>query len=196
MTPGEFLIILAMAGYAIYQQTRRHQIDGSSRFKLAIIYGIVGLVVGGFNLPRTTLSVVFLVISLVLSLIVGLARGRLTRLWREDSKVYSQGTPLTITLFGLLIVAKFGLGTVAYFLGASDDGGIGEILLMIAVMVAVQAELIWRRAQPLLAATDETASAMPAAVARSASAASDAPHGTDRRIADPAGDGDPGNPVR
>jgi hypothetical protein len=31
----------------------------------------------------------------------------------------------------------------------SDDGGFGEVLIMIAIMVAFQAELIWRRARTL-----------------------------------------------
>ena len=53
MTPGELLMILALTGYAVYQQTRRHEVVGRTRFKLAIIYLIIGLVSGGFNLPPT-----------------------------------------------------------------------------------------------------------------------------------------------
>jgi hypothetical protein len=52
-----------------------------------------------------------------------------------------------------MVVAKFGLGTYAYFAHISDGGGFGEILIMIAVMVAFQAELIWRRACALGART-------------------------------------------
>ena len=80
----------------------------------------------------------------------GLIRGRLTRVWAAaDGHAYSQGTPLTIGLFFALVAAKFAIGTAAYFLRVSDDGGFGEILIMIAVMVAFQAELIWRRARAL-----------------------------------------------
>jgi hypothetical protein len=77
--------------------------------------------------------------------------------WADDTsgepKVYSQGTALTIGLFLGMVVAKFGLGTYAYFAHISDDGGFGEILIMIAVMVAFQAALIWRRARALGART-------------------------------------------
>ncbi len=149
MSSGELLWILAACGYAVYQQTRRHEIIGDSRFKMAIIYGVIGLIVGGYNVPHGLTSWVFLLISILLSLVVGYIRGRLTKVWNEGGHVYSQGTPLTITLFLLMVLAKFGLGTAAYFLNVSDDGGIGEVLLMIAVMIAVQAELIWRRAKPL-----------------------------------------------
>jgi hypothetical protein len=82
--------------------------------------------------------------------VVGLARGRLTRVVRDaDGRVLAQGTATTIGLFVGLVVAKFALGTLAYFLHISDDGGFGEILVMIAVMVAFQAELVWRRARAL-----------------------------------------------
>jgi uncharacterized membrane protein YfcA len=153
----EVLILVAMIGYAIYRQTQRHEVVGSSRYKLAIIYAIVGLAVGGFSRPDTAAEWGLLVASLALSIVVGLARGRLTRVWADDTdgehRVYSQGTALTVGLFLGMVAAKFGLGTYAYFAHISDDGGFGEILIMIAVMVAFQAELIWRRARVLGART-------------------------------------------
>ena len=115
-----------------------------------MIYAIVGLIVGGYHLPDGGPEIALLVASIVLSLVVGLARGRLTKVWREsDGLVYSQGTALTIGLFLGMVAVKFGLGAWAYFAGFSDDGGFGEVLLMIAVMVAVQAELMWHRGRAL-----------------------------------------------
>jgi hypothetical protein len=151
--------LLAMTAYAIYMHTQKHEVVGSSRFMLAIIYGIVGLAVGGFSRPNTTADVVVLVGSLVLSVVVGLARGRLTRLWAEDGRVWSQGTPLTIGLFLGLVVVKFAIGTACYFLKISDDGGFGEILIMIAVMIAFQAEIVWRRARSMGARMSDKATA-------------------------------------
>ena len=150
MSIVEILILVAMVGYAIYRQTQQHEVVGSSRFKLAIIYAVIGLVVGGFSRPDNTAEWVLLVASIALSAVVGLARGTLTRVWAVDTagehRVYSQGTAVTVALFLGMVVAKFGLGTYAYFAHISDDGGFGEILIMIAIMVAFQAELIWRRA--------------------------------------------------
>ena len=94
-------------------------------------------------------------VGLALSVVVGLARGRLTRLWAQDGRVYSKGTPLTIGLFLGLVAAKFAIGTACYFLKISDDGGFGEVLVMIAIMIAFQAEIVWRRAQALGAHTSE-----------------------------------------
>jgi hypothetical protein len=151
MDAWNYVLILAMVAYAIVRQSRRHEVVGSTRYKLALIYAGIGLVVGGFNLPRTPWSIAFFGISLLLSVVVGVVRGRLTRVWRDpaDGRVWTQGTALTIGLFVGLIVAKFVLGAIAYLRDISDDGGVGEVLLMIAVMVALQAEIVWRRARVL-----------------------------------------------
>src|SRR3712207_4625193 len=157
MSPIAIIALLALTSYAIYKQTQRHVVTGSGRFTLAIIYGVVGVAVGGFSRPDTPAEWALLISSLALSAVVGFARARLTRMWTEDGpegvRVFSQGTPLTIGLFLGLVAAKSALGTYAYFAHISDDGGFGEILVMIAVMVAVQAELIWRRAVGMGAAT-------------------------------------------
>ena len=66
---------------------------------------------------------------------------------------YSQGTVLTVGLFLGLIAFKFALGTDAYLTHVSYSSSMGEILLMIGLMVGVQAEIIWRRAQAMGAIT-------------------------------------------
>jgi hypothetical protein len=58
MSPTDLLIILALVGYAVYRQARKHELTGRSRFRLAIIYAIVGLAVGGVAVPRGGLSLV------------------------------------------------------------------------------------------------------------------------------------------
>jgi hypothetical protein len=77
--------------------------------------------------------------------------------WVDDAagqrRVYRQGTALTVGLFLGMIAVKFGLGTYAYFAHISSNGGFGEVLVMIAVMVAIQAELVRRRARVLGART-------------------------------------------
>jgi hypothetical protein len=151
-SPTEILIIAALCLYALYRQSIRDEVtDGRQRFKLALIYGIVGLSVGGFYLPPSPVSWGILAFGMLLSTMVGVARGRLTRLWIEpDGRMYRQGTPLTIALFVLLVGVKFGIGAWQYMHHAPEEhGGFGEVLLMIATMVAVQAEIVWRRAMNL-----------------------------------------------
>jgi hypothetical protein len=153
MSPLAILALLALTGYAVYKQSQRHEITGKGRFKLAVIYAVVGLVIGGFSQPNTAAEWGLLGLSIALSVVVGLARGRLTRMWAEDRPdgrhIIAKGTALTIGLFLGMVVAKFALGTWAYFAHVSDGGGFGEVMFMIAIMVAFQAELVWRRAQAM-----------------------------------------------
>ena len=115
MSTTELIIILALTGYAVFQQTRRHEITGQSRFKLAIIYAIVGVVLG-VHVAHSAAAVALLGVSLLASLLIGYVRGTRSRMWREaDGRIYSQGTVVTIGLFLGLIAFKFALGTVAYF---------------------------------------------------------------------------------
>jgi hypothetical protein len=158
MTPLDGLAILALTVFAIYRQTRTSEVTEQSRFKLAIIYAVVGIVVGGFAIPHGVAAYGLLAASLLLSAIVGLARGRLTRVWRvPDGRAFTRGTALTIGLFVALIVMKFGLGAIAYLTHIHDGEGFGEVLVMIAIMVAVQAEIVWRRAQALRPSHDSLA---------------------------------------
>ncbi|WP_420993344.1 hypothetical protein ACKI2N_014490 [Cupriavidus sp. 30B13] len=154
MTPTQLLIIVALCCYAVYRQTVRCQVDGKTRFKLAIIYAVVGFMAGGFHAPASPAAWALLLGGLALSAVVGYARGRLTTLWVEQDVVYSQGTRLTIALFLGLVIVKFALGAVAFMAGGAvaSHGGFGEVMVLIAVMVAFQAEIVWQRAQKLLGA--------------------------------------------
>ncbi|HEY1225919.1 MAG TPA: hypothetical protein VGF26_01230 [Ramlibacter sp.] len=150
MTIPQVLILLALTLYAVYRQSIRHVVVGKSRFKLAIVYAIVGVSVGGYYLPPDAASWAALLGSLLASVVVGLVRGRYTRLYPQpDGRVFSQGTPFTIGLFLLLVGGKFALGTWQYLHGNHPHGGFGEVLLMIAAMAAMQAQIIWQRVQAL-----------------------------------------------
>ena len=154
MTPFDLVAILALTGYAIYKQTVVSEVAGAGRFRLAVIYGVVGLVFGGFNLPSGPWGIGMLVFSLALSALVGLARGRRTTMWTgPEGRIMARGNAVTIGLFVALVVTKFALGTVAYFTGVDDGAGFGEVLIMIAIMVAFQAQIMWQRAQALRASS-------------------------------------------
>lgn len=152
MSLTELIAILALVGYAIYRQTRTNHITGRARFTLAIVYGGVGLLLG-VHIAHSLAAYGLVAVGLLASLGIGLLRGRYTAMWRDaDGEIYSRGTRLTIGLFLGLVAFKFVLGTIAYLTHTPYESGIGSIMLMIGVMLAVQAELIWRRAQAMAAA--------------------------------------------
>jgi hypothetical protein len=153
MSSLDLVILLALACWAIYKQTRVAEVSsGPSRFTMAGIYVALGLVLGGFALPKAAGGIALIVLGLALSIVVGILRGRLTRVWVEaDGRVLRQGTRVTVALFVGLVATKFALGTLSYVWHVDDGAGLGEVLVMIAVMIAVQAELVSRRAAALLA---------------------------------------------
>ena len=52
MSPLEIVAILALTGWAVYRQTKVSKLSlDFGRFKMAIIYAVVGLVIGGFDTP-------------------------------------------------------------------------------------------------------------------------------------------------
>jgi hypothetical protein len=150
MSATEILAILALVAWSIYRQTRKSEVTAKDRFKMAIIYAIVGVCVGVFDRPSGLAGYGMIAIGLALSLAVGLARGRLTRVWADaQGRVFSQGTAVTVGLFLGLVAVKFGLGVLAWFAHINDGAGFGEVLIMIAIMIAVQAQIVYRRAEAL-----------------------------------------------
>ena len=150
MSVTEIVAILALVAWSVYRQTRTTEVQAESRFKMAIIYAIVGVSVGGFDRPSGPAGYGMIAIGLALSLVVGLARGRLTRVWADvQGRVFYQGTGVTVGLFLGLVAVKFSLGVLAWFAHINDGAGFGEVLVMIAIMIAVQAQIVYRRAETL-----------------------------------------------
>src|ERR1700744_5216183 len=150
MSATEILAILALVVWSIYRQTRKSEVTAKDRFKMAIIYAIVGICVGGFDRPSGLAGYGMIAIGLALSLAVGLARGRLTRGWADaQGRVFSQGPAVTVGLFLGLVAVKFGLGVLAWFAHINDGAGFGEVLIMIAIMIAVPGQIVSRRAEAL-----------------------------------------------
>lgn len=152
MTATQILLLIALTCWSVYQQTIRREVQGKGRFKMAKIYGIAGLAIGGFYLPADGIAWATMIIGVGASVLIGVMRGNLTCLTVGDGKVFSQGNVLTIGLFLGLVAFKFGLGTWLYFNHPAPHNGFGEIIVLIAIMVAVQAQIIWLRAQKALAA--------------------------------------------
>jgi hypothetical protein len=151
MSLHEVLAIVALTAYALYRQSVAHRVVGRTRFKLPFIYCAVGLVAGGFQWPPGPVAWMVLLGGLLLSAVTGVARGRLSKLWLDPlGQPMVRGTPLTVALFLLLIAAKVAMGAwQAMTHQPAAHGGFGEVLLLIGVMAALQAEIVWRRASRL-----------------------------------------------
>ncbi|WP_312774986.1 hypothetical protein [Atlantibacter hermannii] len=151
MTTTQILMLIALTAWSVYKQTIRSEVRELGRFKMAKIYAIVGLIIGGFYLPTDAIAWATVVLSVGASAVTGVMRGNLTRLTVSDGKIYSQGNALTIGLFLGLVAFKCVLGTWLYFNHPQPHNGFGEIIVLIAIMVAVQAQIVWLRTQKVMA---------------------------------------------
>jgi len=144
----QMLSLLGLTVFAIYRQTRTGEVARANRFNIALGYaGIaaISLTASGWTAPVGA-GWSFLMTSLVLSAIVGVARGRMTRVWvAEDGRYMRAGTLLTVGLFIAMLAIKIGIGLYARLNGIKDGAGFAEILIVVAIMVAVQAEIVFRR---------------------------------------------------
>jgi hypothetical protein len=149
MSATTLIAILALVGFALYRQTRTHELTGAGRYKLALIYAIVGICIG-VGLPHNTAAYGLFAISLLASVAVGWLRGQRMPIWQDvDGRTFTRGSAATIALFLGLVAFKFVLGTVAYLGHIPYPASIGEILLMIGLMLAMQAKIVATRAERL-----------------------------------------------
>lgn len=148
----QMLSLLGLTVFAIYRQTRTGEVARANRFNIALVYvgvAAISLTASGWTAPVGA-GWSFFMASLALSAIIGLARGRMTRVWvAEDGRYMRAGTMLTVGLFIAMLAIKIGIGLYARFNGIEDGAGFAEILIVVAIMVAVQAEIVFRRAAGL-----------------------------------------------
>lgn len=51
ITPNDGLALLALSVFAVYRQTRTMEIVEKGRFKMALIYAVIGVALGGQAFP-------------------------------------------------------------------------------------------------------------------------------------------------
>jgi uncharacterized membrane protein YfcA len=151
MTTVEIVAIAALESVAVYKQTKARVFKGRHRLAAAAMYALVGVLLG-VELPRDAAAFGVIAVSVGVSVAVGAFGGRHIRLWRDrGGRVYSRGTALTIALLIGLLGFKLGAGWLAALAHLRYHSSIGEILLMIGVMLAVENYVVWRRVQRLRA---------------------------------------------
>ena len=145
------LVVLVLVAIGVARPTVRREVVGSNRFQLAVVFAVIGILIGGLRPSSTLLGWGLLVLGLALGLAVGWGRAVLTRVrLADDGRVYSQHTPLGNTLYLVLVVTEAGVSWFGSLHGASRGvGAFGQVLLVIAMLTAVEAELVWRRARRL-----------------------------------------------
>lgn len=136
-----FVLVLA---YVLYRQLHVRPVT-TRTFLLVAILVFYGLVSG---IPTAGPGVVFLVASLAISIGFGIWRGASMHMWRAtDGVVYRRGTAITVTLWGVTVLAKSVLD--GFEVSATDTFTAGTIWLAMGVTLAVQQSVMITRAKAL-----------------------------------------------
>lgn len=166
------LVVLVAVPYSIYRQMNVAEVSQGGLIKLPLIY----IAIGVFGFGITNLDIdggpgpdLYLLASIAVGLGFGVWRGRKIDVWRNDAGDgwLMQGNRTTLTLWGVMILTKVVMGTIAGFTDVYPDQAPGEIFVFIGVSFAIQNVIvaqrtIWRDAPPVDAVKSQMESQKPA----------------------------------
>lgn len=136
-----FMVVLT---YVLYRQLHVRPVTTRTFILVAILlfYGLVS------GIPTAGPGVIFLVVSLAISIGFGIWRGASMHMWQAtDGVVYRRGTAITVILWGVTVLAK---GVVDGFeVSATHAFTAGSIWLAMGVTLAVQQSVMITRAKAL-----------------------------------------------
>jgi hypothetical protein len=142
-----FAVLAVLLPWSVWRQMHAHAITRRGLTKLPMIFAAIGLLsVQRGDIPSSVAAAAAAFVSLALSIGLGVARGALIPVWRDErGRWLSQGNRLTIALWTLLIAGKFAIGTVASVTGWFPQTSVGEVFLFLAISFAAQSYVMARR---------------------------------------------------
>jgi hypothetical protein len=142
-----FLVLAILLPWSLYRQMHEHRITREGLTKLPLIFAAIGVLgLTTQDIPTDAAAAGYVAFSLALSLSLGVWRGAVIPAWRSDAGEWmSKGNRLTITLWIVLIAAKFAMGTVASITGWFPVSSTGEVFLFLGLSFAAQNVIVARR---------------------------------------------------
>ena len=170
-------IIAAVVGAALfvwilYRQLRSQPVGGAAGYKRPVVFGAIGLLLGGeyaLSHPMSVLGVAGLGVSLVLAVGLSWLRAHSVVLWRRDGVWWRRGTALTVVLWLCSIGAHLGLDALVGLVDPSEGFGRGfgnaTTLLYLGVSLGLQHLILLRRVRALEAGSGPVPHGEPVAAA-------------------------------
>ena len=142
-----FLVLAVLLPWSLYRQMHEHAITREGLIKLPIIFGAIGVLgLTTQDIPTDAAAAAYVALSLGLSVSLGVWRGAVIPAWQNRAGEWiSKGNRLTITLWIVLIAAKFVMGTIASITGWFPATGTGEVFLFLGLSFAAQNAIVARR---------------------------------------------------
>ena len=142
-----FIVLAILLPWSLNRQMHEHRITREGLIKLPVIFAAVGaLSLTSQDIPTDAAAVSYIALSLGLSIALGVWRGAVIPAWQDAAGEWmSKGNRLTITLWIVLIAAKFAMGTVASITGWFPVSSTGEVFLFLGLSFAAQNAVVARR---------------------------------------------------
>lgn len=141
---GIYVVLIA---FVLYRQMSRLPLSPRRLVLLPAIIGVFAVQ----QLSRQSITfdagtVLFLVVSIAISILAGMWRGTTFRLWTEPGVTMIKGTAITLVSWGVLIAIRIPFALAAHAARYPRGLVISELLLSLAVTFATQNVVIWLRA--------------------------------------------------
>jgi hypothetical protein len=148
--PSPFTIVVALAAvsYILWSRTQGRVFNPRRTLVLPavlIVIGVAGLT-GSSAARLGPKDIAFLAMSVVISAVLGAARGRTIELFSRDGALWQRYTRWTVVLWIALIATKLILIGVASSAGASAGGGANTLLLTLGFSLLAEAATVGPRA--------------------------------------------------
>jgi hypothetical protein len=148
--PAPLTILLAVAavGYVLWSRMKGRPLQVKRLLVLPVVLIVIGItgLTGSSAHHLTPKDIAFLVVSVVISVILGAARGASIELYPQQGELWQRYRPNTVALWIALIATKLVITGIAGAAGASAGGGTNTLLLSLGVSLLAEAAIVGPRA--------------------------------------------------
>ena len=141
------LVVIAVIGYVIGRQLMGEPLRGKRVVLLPVILAVAGAVdLGKHGRHVEPADVVFLVISGLIAVTIGLLQGRMIRLEARNGALWGQMPVRALWLWALLVGSRLIMTVIALAVGAKVAGSSAPIIMLLGINRLGQAAIVMRHA--------------------------------------------------
>jgi hypothetical protein len=141
------LVVIAVIGYVIGRQLMGEPLRGKRVVLLPVILAVAGAVdLDKHGRHVEPADVVFLVISGLIAVTIGLLQGRMIRLESRNGALWGQMPVRGLWLWALLVGSRLTMTVIALAVGAKVAGSSAPIIMLLGINRLGQAAIVMRHA--------------------------------------------------
>src|ERR1700722_2536320 len=143
-SPLTIVLVVAAIAYVLWSRMQGRPLKIRRLLLLPAVITVLGIVdLTGSSAPHLTgKDIIFLVVSVALSIALGAARGASIELYPSNGELWQRYRPSTVVLWVALIVVKIVLLVIASAAGATAGGGTSSLLLTLGISLLSEAAVV------------------------------------------------------